>query len=340
MTGFVDATPDAGSAPDPVALIEQQLEREEAPPRGSGSPDRMPRDQHGKFASPDPDPEPAEEEELPTPEPGPGDDPADDDGEDGDEESTEEEPSETELFTVRANGKEIQVTREELLKGYSREADYSRKTMELAATRQAVEAENQRIAAERQHYAQQLDTVASILQAQLPPPPDPSRLHTDPLGYVQDKETYELRVGQLRNVLAERQRAEQLNQQHFQQVQQQSLAVARDRLLEAMPEWRKPEVAKKEQRQVADYLRTIGYADAEIAQAADPRAIVLAKKAMLYDRLQADRPKIEQRVGAAPKMVRPGSSGPAPDKSKTLVKQIRAGGGKDLDQIARLIEMG
>jgi hypothetical protein len=330
MPGFVDATPETGSAPDPVALIEQQLEREDAPP------DR-PRDQAGKFTSQqsDPDPEP---EEIPEPEPGPETDPADDDaGEDDTEQQPETEP---ETFTVKANGKEIQVTREELLKGYSREADYSRKTMELAATRQAVEAENQRIAAERQHYAQQLDTVATILQAQLPPPPDQSRLHSDPIGYMQEKEIYESRVGQLRSVLAERQQAEAANQQHFHTLQQQSLAVARDRLLEAMPEWKKPEVARKEQRQVADYLRTIGYADAEISQAADPRAIVMAKKAMLYDRLQADRPKIEQRVGAAPKMVRPGSAGPAPDKSKTLVKQIRAGGGKDLDQIARLIEMG
>jgi hypothetical protein len=328
MTGFVDATPDAGSAPDPVALIEQQLEREENPSPKS-------RDQNGKFASPQPDPQPDEEEELPVPEPGPETDPVEeDDGE------YEEQPSETELFTVKANGKEIQVTREELLKGYSREADYSQKTMQLAAHRQTVEAETQRIAAERQHYAQQLDTVASILQAQLPPPPDPAKLNSDPFGYIQDKEHYELRVGQLRGVLAERSQAEQLQQQHFQQVQQQSLAHARDRLLEAMPEWQKPEVARKEQRQVADYLRTLGYADAEISQAADPRAIVMAKKAMLYDRLQADRPRIEQRVGAAPKMVRPGSSGPAPDKAKTLVKQIRAGGGKDLDQIARLIEMG
>lgn len=324
MTGFADATPDIGSAPDPVALIEQQLEREEAPPK--------PRDQAGKFTSQQPDPE-TEEEDLP--EPGPEEDPVE---EDGDQEESDEQPSET--FTVRANGKDIQVTREELLKGYSREADYRQKTMDLSATRQAVEAENQRIAAERAHYAQQLDTVASILQAQLPPPPDPAKLNTDPFGYVQDKESYELRVNQLRSVLAERQNAEAANQQHFQQVQQQSLAHARDRLLEAMPEWKKPDVAKKEQRQVADYLRTIGYADAEISQAADPRAIVMARKAMLYDRLQADRPKIEQRVGAAPKMVRPGSSGPAPDKSKTLVKQIRAGGGKDLDQIARLIEMG
>jgi hypothetical protein len=323
----LSATPETGSEQDPVSMISDLLDREDNPAP------QKPRDQTGKFTSQQPDPDP---EDLPEPEPGPEEDPA----EDGDDEEEPEQPSETETFTVKANGREIQVTRDELLRGYSREADYRQKTMELSATRQAVEAENQRIAAERQHYASQLDTVASILQAQLPPPPDQSRLHTDPIGYMQDKELYEGRVQQLRGVLAERQNAEAANQQHFQQVQQQSLAHARDRLLEAMPEWKKPEVAKREQRQVADYLRTIGYADAEISQAADPRAIVMAKKAMLYDRLQESRPSIQQRVSAAPKMVRPGSSGPAPDKTKALTQTIKRSGGKNIDDIARLIEMG
>jgi hypothetical protein len=333
MTGFVDATPDTGSEQDPVTMISDLLEREDAPPQ-------KPRDRasnraaDGRFTADASDP--VEEEDLPEPEPGPEEDPAEEDG--GDD---EEDPSETEeTFTVRANGREIQVTRDELLRGYSREADYRQKTMDLAATRQAVEAENQRIAAERHHYAQQLDTVATILQAQLPPPPDQSRLHTDPIGYMQDKEHYELRVQQLRGVLAERQNADAANQHHYQQVQQQSLAHARHRLLQAMPEWQKPEVAKREQRQVADYLRTLGYADAEISQAADPRAIVMAKKAMLYDRLQESRPSIQQRVSAAPKMVRPGSSGPAPDKTKALTQTIKRSGGKNIDDIARLIEMG
>lgn len=330
MTGFVSATPAAGSESDPVSLIEGMLDREE---RAS---DPAPRQ------APDQQPEPQEEEEIPTPESGPEEDPADDDGDDDDQEEAEEAaPSEAELFTVKVGGKEIQVTREELLKGYSREADYSRKTMELAATRQAVEAENQRIAQERQHYAAQLDQVAGILQAQLPPPPDPSRLHTDPLGYVQEKETYEIRVQQLRDVLAERQRAEQLTQQQMRQAQAQSLEQAREKLLEAMPEWKKPEVAKKEQALVADYLRTLGYADQEIAAAADPRAIVMAKKAMLYDQLQASRPAVERRVASAPKMVRPGTgAGPSPDKTKAITQQIRRSGGKDLDAVARLIELG
>lgn len=324
----LDTNPDAGSGSDPVSLIEGLLDREE---RASDPAPRPAKDQP---------PEP-EEEDLPTHEPGPEEDPADDDdGEDDGDEDPEQQPSETDLFTVRLGGQEIQVTREELLKGYTRNADYTKKTQDLAAHRQAVEAEAQRIQAERQHYAAQLDQAATILQAQLPPPPDQSRLHTDPIGYMQDKEVYEARVQQLRTILAERQQAEQLNRQQAEQAQAQSLSLAREALLERLPEWKKPEVAKKEQRQIADYLRTLGYADAELAQASDPRAIVMAKKAMLYDRLQADTTKVQQRVQSAPKMVRPGASAPAPDQAKAIRQQLKRSGGKDLDAAARLIEMG
>ena len=320
----VSATPAPGSESDAVSLIEGMLEREEAPPEPA------------RGQKPDPEPE-----EIPDPEPGPEEDPADDDADedDGEEESSER-PSETEMFTVRVGGRDVQVTREELLKGYSREADYTRKAQDLAAHRQAVEAENQRIASERAHYAAQLEQVATVLQSQLPPPPDQSRLHTDPIGYMQDKEIYEARVQQLRGVLAERQRAEQLNQQQMREAQAEHLKAAREQLLERLPEWRKPEVAKKEQAQVADYLRTLGYADQEIAAAADPRAIEMARKAMLFDQLQASAPSVRERVANAPKMVRPGTSGPAPDKTKSIVQRLKRSGGKDLDAAASLIELG
>jgi hypothetical protein len=327
MTGFVDTHPDAGSGSDPVSLIEDMLDREENP-----APEPV-RDQK-------PAPEP--EEDIPDPEPGPEQDPAEDgedDEEDGEDDSQPQETA-TETYRVKVDGQEIEVTRDELLKGYTRYADYTRKTQDIAATRQQIEAEAQRIQQERAHYAQQLDAVASVLQSQLPPPPDPARLHSDPIGYMQDKETHEAAVTQLRGVLAERQRAQQMTQQQMQAAQAQSLEAARQQLLERLPEWKNPETAKKEQRQVADYLRTLGYQDQEIASAADPRAIEMARKAMLFDQLQASKPSVQQRVANAPKMVRPGASGPAPDKTKSIVQQLRRSGGKDLDAAARLIELG
>lgn len=52
-----------------------------------------------------------------------------------------------ELYTVKVNGEELQVTKDELLSGYSRQADYTRKAQALAEERKALEsAASQRVA--------------------------------------------------------------------------------------------------------------------------------------------------------------------------------------------------
>jgi hypothetical protein len=329
------ANPQAGSegtsAPDPVDMISGMLEREDSPPT-----DR-PRDRTGKFASQNPSPEPEE-----IPEPGP-EVPPDDGGEDEDGEAPEtpEQPeAEPETYTVKIDGKEQKVTRDELLAGYQRQADYSRKTAEVAEARRAAEAEFQRVAAERQHYATQLDQVAAVLQASLPPRPSQEQLDADPIGYMQAKEAWEARVGQLQQVLSERDRAQQQQQQHFAAMQQQSLAQARAQLVEMLPEWKQPDRAKAEQPKIAAHLRAIGYADHEISAAADPRAIVMARESMLYRQLMASKPTVQNKLATAPKMVRPGAAGPAPDQKKAVISNVKRSGGKDMDAIARLIELG
>jgi hypothetical protein len=333
----VNANPAAGSdsttAPDPVDMISDLLEREDGPPTAK------PRDRNGKFTSQQqPDPEP---DEIPTPEPGPEEPPVEDGDEDGEAPEAPEEPeAEPELFTVKVDGREQQVTRDELLNGYQRQADYSRKTAELAEQRRAAEAEYQRVTAERQHYANSLDQVASLLERSLPPKPSLDMRTVDPIGYQNAKEDWEIRVGQLRAVLSERDQAQQQMQSHATAMQKQSLAQARVALVEMLPEWKRPETAKAEQPKIAQHLRTLGYADHEIDAAADPRAIVMARESMLYRQLQASKPAVQNKLATAPRMVKPGAAGPAPDQKKAVIGKIQRSGGKDIDAVARLIELG
>ena len=56
----------------------------------------------------------------------------------------DEQPSETsqELYKVVVDGQEQEVTLDELMKGYSRQSDYTRKTEKLSQDRKSVEAKN------------------------------------------------------------------------------------------------------------------------------------------------------------------------------------------------------
>jgi hypothetical protein len=323
----MNAAPEAsGSEHDPVAMISSMLEREETPPP-----------KPARNQTPDPQPEPEDPEQ---PEPGPETPP--DEGEDDDEaqETPEQPDDEPELYEVKIGDRVEKVTKDELLRGYQRQSDYSRHMNQLAEQRRAAEAETQRVAAERQHYATQLDQMAAVLQASLPPRPTPEQLDSDPIGYLQQEKAWEARAQQLQQVFAEKQRIDQQMQQEMAERQRQTLAQAREQLVEMLPEWRKPETARAEQPRIAEHLRSIGYADHEISAAADPRAIVMARESMLYRQLMSSRPQVQQKIATAPRMVKPGAAGPAPDQKKAVIGKIQRSGGKDLDAVARLIELG
>jgi hypothetical protein len=322
----MNAAPETGSEQDPVSLIEGMLERETAPPSPA-------RDQK-------PEPEPEEPEQPEQPEPGP--ETAPDDGADEDEDDDEADPQEApsdepELYEVKVGDKVEKVSKDELLRGYQRQSDYSRNMNALAEQRRAAEAEVQRIAAERQHYAQELATVESVLRSALPHRPTPQDYEQDPIGSVQQERRWQDAAGQLQHVMAERKAAAEAWEEQQRQMQQQMLQQAREKLTEYLPEWSKPEVAQREKPKVAEHLRSIGYTDAEIGQAADPRALVLARESMLYRQLMASKPQVQQRVANAPKMVKPGAAGPAPDRTKAIVQKIKRSGGKDIDAVAALL---
>ena len=57
----------------------------------------------------------------------------------------EEEVEESPRYRVKVSGEEVEVSLDELLNGYSRTADYQKKTQSLAEQRKAVEAERVKI---------------------------------------------------------------------------------------------------------------------------------------------------------------------------------------------------
>ena len=109
--------------------------------------------------------------------------PDDESAEEQSEESEEsEEQEQPQTFTVKVDGKEVDVTLDELQKGYSRTQDYTRKTQQIAEVRKQVEQETQAVRAERQQYAQLLGALQAQLQVS-EPQVDLERLYNeDPNG--------------------------------------------------------------------------------------------------------------------------------------------------------------
>ena len=89
---------------------------------------------------------------------------------DGDSKPTPEpEPEPAPRFKVKVSGEELEVELEELLNGYSRNADYTKKSQEVAETRRALEARQEQINQQAQLQQESIQEIAQLhsIDAQL-----------------------------------------------------------------------------------------------------------------------------------------------------------------------------
>src|SRR5690606_6466716 len=82
----------------------------------------------------------------------------------------------------------------ELKAGYQRQADYSRKTQEVAERRKGLEALSARV-------NQSVEAIADFLVKQIPAAPDPQLAMTNPGQFVQQKALHEAAAAQVNALL-------------------------------------------------------------------------------------------------------------------------------------------
>jgi len=238
-----------------------------------------------------------------------------DDGEDAyddddDDEEVDEEPAET-LYTVKVDGKEVEVNLEEALKGYQRQEAFTKRSMELAEQRKAFAAEAAETKQLRDAYAQQLELLQTQLQqTNLTEEPDWTALKNE--GYSTDdiffaKTEWDKQQKQVQQVAAERQKIAHQQAQEQEQNLKQHLQNQRVEMLERIPEWRNDETREFERKEVIKYAqKRVGFSEEEISSASDARAIELLYKAWKWDNLMEKKPTTKKRTRQAPKMAKAG----------------------------------
>ena len=235
----------------------------------------------------------------------------DDEGEDAyeadDGEEYDEEPPE--VYTVKVDGEEVEVTLDELQNGYSRQQAYTKRSMELAEQRKAFEAEQAETRQIRDAYAQQLDQLAAQIQQTTQQEPDWRALaetmsERDLFLY---KAEWDQQKEYQKQVQAEQQRIAAEKSREQEQELRKHLEVQRTDMLNRIPAWQDEEVREAERREVITYAqKRIGFSEEEIANASDARAIELLYKAWQWDQLQEKKPAAKKRTRKAPKMAKAG----------------------------------
>jgi len=247
-------------------------------------------------------------------------------------EEQEEEVEEKPRYRVKVDNEELEVDLDELIKGYSRTSDYTKKTQTLAEQRKQVEAERAKIeeaAKLRETYAQRLQVIEQMLSQQ--PEEDLSALKdSDPVGYAIKVAEKMEREKQLSAVRAEREAVQAKQVAEHQERLKAHLSQESERLKAAIPDLAdevKGEVIRKE---IRDYAKSNGWTDQELSQVYDHRAVIALYRAMQFEKLQKSKPAVQKKVNEAPKALRPGVAGEKIDKdseqTKRLVKQLKQTG--------------
>jgi len=251
---------------------------------------------------------------------------ATDDSEEAGEGDYEEQPYKDSRYTVKVNGEEVEVTLDELLSGYSRQSDYTRKSQELAEQRKSVQALEQEISAEREQYAQLLPAMRQQLEQQMQAEPDWDNLYEkNPIEATklerQWRKAKEQREGQIRAVEAEQQRVTQIRQRQLQEQAQQQVQAEQARIPEMIPEWRNHDVATKEAKEIRDFLMGKGFSEQDVDGIRHAGIVAMARNAMLFER---GKQKISQAKGerkaSGPKPMKAGSKGTQPRKRSDVEK--------------------
>lgn len=230
-------------------------------------------------------------------------------------EATEPEEQEVEadddpLVTIKIDGKDVEVKLSELKNGYQRQADYTRKTMEVSEQRKAAEAEYQKAHQERQAYAQNLQRMQAQIEGALQEQSQidwQQLLESDPVEYLKQQHLAQQRQAALQDNYRQQQALSQLQQAEAQKAYQSNLMRQQEELLAKLPDWKDESKAKAEKAALRSYLIEQGFDEQSVNQVSDAKAVVMARKAMLYDQMVSKAQAAAKKVATLPtKVERPG----------------------------------
>ena len=270
--------------------------------------------------------------------------------EDDDYEGTEEREVEgQDLYAVTIDGEEHQIPLDELLKGYSRQSDYTRKTQQVSEQRKEFDAmkqnmaqEYQQIQAERNQYVQSLQNLMETSMGNVDKFANidwETMKETDPIEYVTKREEFREAQEKVQGMRNEQQMAQQRQASQEQTSRQELLQREHNALVDALPDWGNPDKQKGLAKGIRDYAMGQGFAKEELDSLVDHRSILVLLKARQYDQLQKADVK-SKKLKNKPRVIRAGTGRDrdADSKSKRTAKMKRLRGSGHVDDAASILE--
>lgn len=261
----------------------------------------------------------------------------------GEEESPEDEPEQqaTRKHKVTVKGEdgadqEVEVDEKELIAGYQRHADYTRKTQELGnKEREITKVLAQKHQEVQGHYVQQAHMArAAIVQiAGLKSPEEMAALSvSDPTAWVHEQQ----RATAVRNVLAQIEQGIQQEQAKVNHQNEQNRVAA---LEQAWTVLRGEGIDKpKLEALFTKATKTYGITPAELETLMDPKAVLVLRDAINFRELKAKKAEVTKQAKNAPPLPAQRQSVPKSEQRLNTLNKRFASGRAKLSDLASFIE--
>lgn len=212
-----------------------------------------------------------------------------------------------------------------------RDRGISTRLQEAAERNRQLDAQLQQTAAERANISQMLR--ASILQLN----PELVRFQSvdwdklavdNPAEWARQRQAYDSVNGRMQTAIAQLQVLDQQQQQESQRKLMTYRQEEFNKLIQKIPEFNDPAKVQAENKELMSYLSKpdIGYTEQELLNIYDHRAIVIARKAMLYDKMiAAKNSAVTKKVPPSNvRQLRPGVKPPQGAKEEADTAKARA----------------
>lgn len=240
-----------------------------------------------------------------------------DEGEYEPEDNAEVEGDDSDVYAVKVDGQDVEVSLNELLAGYSRQSDYTRKTQELASERKKIEeiaeqyqnnlkenqsAREQYIQATGQFIAQansQLGEYAKIDWKALK--------EVDPIAYVTKRDEFREHQARIQHAQRLQQQAAIEGQKEQARYLEEQVLREHELMSEKVPEWGNQDKRAEMAGKIRSYSLSQGYSEEEVGSLVDHRSLNILLKAMKYDALESGGIR-DKKVRNKPTLVKSGTS--------------------------------
>ena len=231
------------------------------------------------------------------------------------------EEQETDLHQVIVNGEKIDVDLEELKAGYQKDADYRRKTEELAIEKRELKAEEDRLNKQYSTKMEDLNSLVATLNAEINN--DMNSKELDALWEEDPTEAAKVdrRIQKRKNTI---QQAQQKLRDHQQAQFQEILREEQKKLHLKHPEIADPIKGATVKSNIMNYLSSKGFSNEDVARIYDSRYFDVIMDGMNFNKSKSVKPGLVSKKVKPTKFVKSGIKSTKEElNSKTRLNQIK-----------------